>query len=231
MSLKCIFFLMFSCISISLWAEKPFTIMLDPAGDSHYAGREIEDYFERGITLQFAEQLKRNLEYILTKVRVILTRFPGEAINPLQNASFANQLEVDLYISIHLFPQKKGPNEISFYYFCTHPITDYWERKTSELCFIDVHSVHQNSITTSQKWAKEFVSVFTKNYNDYFKLHTPLGLPFKPLCGIQAPAIAFEAGLLNPQDWQRYIKPLSEGIEKVVTNAKKRGETSRVSLF
>ncbi len=224
-------FLLILSVPYAAWAEKKsFTIMIDPAGDSQYAGREIYGCFERGITLQCAEQLKKTLEYTIPNTRIILTRFPGETVQPLQNASFANRLEVDLYLSIHFFAQKKGPHEIYFYHFCKHPVTDYWKKTPTDLCFVEAHFVHIHSIATSKAWAKELVTVFKTDYKEHFQCTAPLGLPFKPLCGIQAPAIAFEAGLLNAQDWQRYIKPLSQGIETLVKHAKKERKTTDASL-
>ena len=230
MPLIYVVFLLLSCTPSFVWAEKPFTIMIDPAGDSQHAGRQIGGHFERGITLQCAEQLKKIVEYTIPKTRIILTRFPGETLQPLQNASFANKLEVDLYLSIHFFAQKKGPHEIHFYHFCKDPITDYWKKTPTELCFIEAHFVHIHSITTSKAWAQKLSAVFKTEYKDHFQCTPPLGLPFKPLCGIQAPAIAFEAGLLNAQDWQRYIKPLSQGIEILVKQAKKERGKSDESL-
>jgi len=35
--------------------------MLNPAGDAHDAGRTLSDGFERGVTRQFAEKLKKSL--------------------------------------------------------------------------------------------------------------------------------------------------------------------------
>ena len=49
-------------VSITLDAtDNPFTIMIDPAGDAKHTGRLIQDTLERGISLQCAEELKKNL--------------------------------------------------------------------------------------------------------------------------------------------------------------------------
>ena len=66
--------------------------MLDPAGDAQNPGRTIDDNFERGITLQFAEKLKEMLQEKFPTIRVVLSRTPGESLQPLQNANFANRL-------------------------------------------------------------------------------------------------------------------------------------------
>ncbi|HSW75550.1 MAG TPA: hypothetical protein VLG50_00750, partial [Candidatus Saccharimonadales bacterium] len=65
-------------VSTLLPQEQPFTIIIDPLGDPKNTGREIDDVFERGITLQCAEELKKQLNNVLPHIRVILTRVPGE---------------------------------------------------------------------------------------------------------------------------------------------------------
>ena len=81
--------------------QSRFSIMLDPAGDAKHTGRQIDDNLERGISLQFTEKLKQTLEKQHPEIHVVLSRFPGETIYHLQNANFANRLEVDFYLSIH----------------------------------------------------------------------------------------------------------------------------------
>src|SRR5690606_15053887 len=117
---KLYIFLLFLTKSLS-----PFTIMIDPSGDTKHTGRIIQDTFERGITLQCAEQLKKELKKILPNIHIVLTRIPGETIQPLQNAAFANRLQVDLYLSIYFYFEPEIPAHISLYYYLSHQ-TDYW---------------------------------------------------------------------------------------------------------
>jgi N-acetylmuramoyl-L-alanine amidase len=219
MSLKYLYLALF-CVSFTVHTRRPLTIMLDPAGDAQNAGRKINDYVERGITLQCAEQLKKAIETANSGVRVILTRFPGETIQPLQNASFANRLDVDLYVSIHFFAKKKGKHSLALFYFCTNSVIDYWKSNVPDLFFMKAHKVHVGSISTSKKWGEQCYSKLA-DYKEHFTCTAPLGIPFKPLCGIKAPAIGIEASVQNPNDWNRYIKPISEGITSVIELAKK----------
>ena len=57
MSLKHTFFLLLFVTIPTL--SKKFTIMLDPSGDAKHTGRIINKTFERGISLQCAEVLKK----------------------------------------------------------------------------------------------------------------------------------------------------------------------------
>src|SRR3990172_8684717 len=105
--IKSILFIVSGLLSTNLLLARPhvaqpraFTIMLDPAGDAKNPGRKLDDSFERGITLQFSETLKQKLESLFPSIRVVLTRLPGETVQLLQNANFANRLDVNFYLSI-----------------------------------------------------------------------------------------------------------------------------------
>lgn len=68
MSLKQHFALLISitlvCVILTIHARKnqrtrTYTIMLNPAGDARHTGRRIDDTFERSVTLQYVEKLKK----------------------------------------------------------------------------------------------------------------------------------------------------------------------------
>jgi hypothetical protein len=224
---KALLFLLF--MTLNAKRNRPFTVMLDPAGDAQHAGRKIHDYFERGLTLQCAEHLKEALEKSAPHLRIILTRFPGETLQPRQNASFANRLEVDLYISIHFFEKKESNPHAFLFYFCTDPITDFWKNPSTELTFIPFHQGHKQAIEQSVEQATTLYNFLHTNYKDYFSCNKPLGIPFKPLCGITAPAIGIECSLNTTQDWAHYVKPFSEGIIKIIEQVKKSGRNRVLS--
>ena len=198
--------------------------MLDPAGDAQHAGRKIGDYLERGATLQFSNALKKSIEEAHSGIRVVLTRFPGETIQPRQNASFANRLDVDLYLSLHFFKQTTRKSLLHLFFFCLDATTDFWSDQTPKLAFIKSSKIHKQSIRISKSWAQalfENMQPHSKN----FDTSKPLGIPFKPLHGLKAPSIGIEASLTNPEEWQRYIQPITDGIGTII--AQKRKESSR----
>jgi N-acetylmuramoyl-L-alanine amidase len=213
MSLKKKYYLLLlSLLSLS-WDMGAFTIMLDPAGDAKHAGRVIEDSFERGITLQFAERLKKLLETYDPSLRVILTRFPGESLEPLQNANFANRLEVDCYLSIHFYYEKETKPQISLYYFMNNP-TDSWKKASSELCFEPYDKAHVSHVATTQASAEVMKNVLSgAEYNALFEVKGLWGIPFKPLVGIVCPvSLGFEASLKTKDQWSIYLNPLLHSI-------------------
>ncbi|MBV8660673.1 MAG: N-acetylmuramoyl-L-alanine amidase [Candidatus Dependentiae bacterium] len=193
-----------------------FTIMIDPAGDAKHTGRLIQDTLERGISLQCAEQLKTMLTQNFKNVRVILTRVPGETIQPLQNASFANRLGVDLYLSLYFYHEPETPTHVTLYHYLENPVTDFWHQPIS-LSLYQVNQAHLLNLKTTQAWGKIILEVLQdKKCSKFFNPRGLFGIPFTPLVGIKAPAIAVEVGLKNKQDWQQIIDPLFIAIERII---------------
>jgi len=191
--------------------------MLEPAGDAKHAGREIDDCFERGITLQFAESLKKNLEVTYPGIRVILSRFAGESLEPLQNANFANRLQVDFYLSIHFFLEKEEKPQLFLYQFAYNATTDFWPFVHKTLIFIPYDQAHRAYAQLSKTYGKFIVDhLQTKKYKKYFETKGLFALPFKPLIGINCPALALEASLKNKNDWKVLVSPLIQSLQNII---------------
>lgn len=194
---------------------KRITIMLNPAGDAQYAGRTIDGNFERGITLQCCEQLKKILEYELNNTRIVLTRVPGETITHLQNASFSNRLQSDLFVSIHFFEKKTGRPELHLYYFSQNNPTESWS-SPDPLQFIPYHKVYLLNLTTTKQISDSIYSLLQQDYKQDFTSHQPQGLPFAPLLGVAAPAVGIEMSLKKSDDWKLFIPGLKDSIKTVI---------------
>lgn len=191
-----------------------YSLMLDPAGDAQHAGRMVHDTFERGITLQCAEQLKKKIESINPTIRTILTRFPGESVEPLQNAHFANRLDVDLYISIHCYQEKETKPQLSVYYVSYN---DHFITKTYDVCFYPYDQAHRIQAQKTNDIVRILsTSLSQKKYARLYDFKGNHGLPIKPLIGIKSPAILIELSLKNSSDWQPYIEPIAHAIIHVV---------------
>lgn len=207
---------LFYICSLHASVHEQFTIMIDPAGDAKHTGRLIQDTLERGISLQCAEQLKMLLTQKFKNVRVILTRVPGETIQPLQNASFANRLGVDLYISLYFYHEAQAPGHVTLYHYIDNPIVDFWHQP-GQLALYQVNQAHVLNVKKTQTWGKIFLEILqNKSISKYFQPRGLFGIPFTPLVGIKAPAIAVEVGLKNKHDWQQIIDPLIIGISRII---------------
>jgi len=201
---------------LQTFTNEQFTIMIDPAGDAKHTGRLIQDTLERGLTLQCAESLKSMLTKKHPEIRVILTRVPGETIQVLQNASFSNRLGADLYLSIWFYLEPENPAHVTLYHYVENGTTDAWHKPIS-LFFYPVNQAHLSSLARTKEWGNIFLDVLhDKNFSKFFKPRGLFGIPFQPLVGIKAPAIAIEVGLKNKQDWQYILEPLVTAIERII---------------
>lgn len=207
-------YILFLFCPLTAWqGPRPFSIMLDPAGDARTPGRMIGDHVERGITLEYVQELKTLLEQQMPDLRVVLTRFPGETIAPLQNANFANRLHVDLYLSIHFYQEKKDArSSLSMYQYISNPITDLWF-KPQPLTFYSYDQAHLFSVTKTTLLAEQLrIALEHDRFRRLFDMKGFFKIPFKPLVGIQSPALAIEIGLKQPRDWRLFLEPLVYGI-------------------
>lgn len=192
-------------------APKAFSIMIDPAGDTHTTGRLIDETFERSITLLCAQQLKHELEAAVPHLQVVLTRAPGETVEPLQNANFANRLNVDLFIRVQFFYTPKAPPTLTIYRFSWG--NELLPVNKNEL-FIRYDKAHLKNAALTDQWANKLVLSLKKRSpiacTGYF------AVPCKPLIGIACPALCIEASLATKDEWQVYIKPLVESLQNLL---------------
>lgn len=188
-----------------------------PSNEKYMAGRTIDDCFERGIALQFAEQLKKNLEFY-SGIRVIVSRYTEKNIESMHNANFANRLNVDLYLSLHFFEEKQEKPTLNIYRFLYHPVIDYWPLQSPQLSFIPYDQAHRQMINITQSYTEIFFNTL-QSYQALFEIKGIFGLPFKPLIGIKSPAFALEASLKEKDSWKLYVEPMTTGIVEVYKRA------------
>jgi N-acetylmuramoyl-L-alanine amidase len=201
------------CLNSLTTLSAPFTIMLDPAGDAQYTGRVIDDCFERGITLQLMEQLHTVIAQRFTNVRVVVTRQPGETHLPLQHANFANRLDVDLYISIHCYPESKPKSQLYLYYFSYN---DPFASTPSPYALCPYDRAYLYSLQTTKKWGDMIARTLSGGqFTSLFIFHGNYALPFAPLIGIKKPAIAFEIGLKQKDSWKQFIEPIIASLTPI----------------
>lgn len=194
----------------------PFTIMIDPSGDAKETGRVINDMFERAITLQYAQALKAELENQIPSLNVVLSRRPGEVISLLQNASFANKLNVDLYLHISFYQETEIEQNIFLFYYTTH--LDDCFPKLNVFSFCPMSQAHLINNQITKNIGQTFLQTLSdKKINSLFKVQGIFGIPFKPLSGIKAPALALEIGLKNSNDWKNIIAPVVVSIKEIVS--------------
>lgn len=211
-----------SLVTFSFFSRKqhPMTIMLDPAGDARHVGRKLGDNFERGIALQYAEQVKATLEQHYPNVRVVLTRLPGEVEQPLQHANFANRLQADLYISIHFYQEQDVKPH--WYLYCFSYGNDFMG-SCSSLALYSYDRAHLSNKQTTHYWATLIKQTLNQEpYTQHYSVDGVYKIPFKPLIGIKAPAIAYEIGLKHPQDWSLAIEATTASLASIIKECQSR---------
>ena len=196
--------------------KQPCTIMINPAGDAVHPGRIVDSLFERTITAQCAQTLKKELEDKNPNLRIILTRFPGETVEPLQNATFANRLQVDCYISIHCYQSTTQNPTCCLYQYTYDSLADQWYKKSNRLTVTPLHLAHQQFIEESNCIIKRIYTTLQQRENQS-RLTTmaPRAFPFKPLMGIHAPTLGIEIGLTKKEDLHFVIDILLRALENL----------------
>lgn len=199
--------------------QKPtLSIVIDPAGDAQRTGRIIDDVFERSITLRCAQELKKQLESLYPHVKVYLTRFSGDTIEPLQSAVFANRLNADLFISLHCYQESSNTPCISCITF-SYDAHDYRAHKTPHaLSFSPLHKAYQNTMQKNLALAHALHTYLTTRQKHMYRLEPCAEFPYKPLLGITTPAVGIEFGLTKKDDWLLVLNELSRALQKMLAH-------------
>lgn len=202
------------CVSTthSIWEtpHKEYILILDPAGDAKKTGRSIDDSFERGLTLQCVEKIKSVLQERIPYIKTIISRLPGDSVYELQNASLANRIDADLFITINFYQTKEAKPTLYLYQFS---YGNDFAQYQSELLFNTYDQAYKINKSTTDALLHICVKHLTQQkYNALFSVSGPHALPIKPLIGIITPSIAIEAGLKNKDSWHHLVEPLVSTI-------------------
>lgn len=188
--------------------KKPFTVLIDAGGDANHTGRTIENNFENSINFSIAQSLKNYLSAANSQSKVLLNRTPTEILAPLQNAQFANKLGIDLYL--HICSVKTAPkSSITLYQFSSHEKSIIKKGSLGFYTYDQLHLMHENQST-------EYANILKKNLLDQKQIDI-LGvykMPFKPLMGINAPALAIEIGITSIEDLPALIAQLNHALQQ-----------------
>lgn len=198
------------CLHVSQ-QQQQFTIMLDPAGDAQNVGRTIEDSFERSLTLQWAEAIKRDVETKCPEITVVLTRLPGEVVQPLQNANFANRLDVDFYLNLRVYQELGHKAGLALFTFSYGDDFINISPHLEQLSFLPVDQAHKKSALKSARYTSTLYQSLKKDVRSAsLDIHGVITCPVKSLVGIAVPACSIELGLKHKDDWLRYVECLSD---------------------
>lgn len=195
----------------SLFCDPTF-VMIDPSGHAKNVGRKLVESYERSISFKMAESLKKKMQDSYG-FRCVLSRYPGEEIVKLQNASFANRLGVDFYISLHIYRHEFVKPKIFVYNLVYNPMVDLATRTIDPYQFIPINRAHFFNINQTVFYGRSIKNILTQeHYKKNFDFYGVYGIPVKPLVGIVAPALLIEVGICNEDQWESLIDPLIDGL-------------------
>lgn len=195
---------------------KPPLLILEAGGNGIYPGRSIDDSFEATITLSIVQELARLLHQSHPYLKIYINREPSQHIAPLENASFANRLDPSLYVSIHAFYTPAADKPLIYLYQFSY--NDPFIIKNSSLSFYSYDTIYLINKEHTTNFAQQLQTVLHEC--DLIDMKGRFMLPFKPLIGIKAPAIALELGLKNKDNWRICIEPLVDALISCLLNTK-----------
>lgn len=204
----------FSFIAKSPSISPQKTVLIHPFGDANTIGRHIKESVERSITMSCAFDLKSRIESLYPAISVMVSRKPGEAIPFLQNAHFANCLNVDLFISLHFYQETETlPNLYIFHY----KDNSYFIKPTKQLMLYPYHQAYLFNQDKTKFFAQRLSDHLSLPlYQKFFTVHPPIAFPAKPLLGIIPVATMIEMGIKNENDWAIYSEPLCNAIVEII---------------
>jgi N-acetylmuramoyl-L-alanine amidase len=186
-------------------------VMINP-GDGKGTGRMIVDGYERGVTLSMAEELQKKLSERYG-VRVVLSRSPGEEVSELSSASFANRMNTDFFISLHVYHQEEPKPNIYLYNLVYNPLVDVASHQFVPLTFVPLYQAHFVNSFQTRLYGSKIKDVLEETHNKkVLDVHGMFGIPFRPLCGILAPALAIEVGLSYENQWKNIMPALVDSM-------------------
>ncbi|MBD3272972.1 hypothetical protein GF385_01315 [Candidatus Dependentiae bacterium] len=214
---KFTFFLLILLVFTKIDSKQLF-IMINPAGHAKNIGRKLVEGYERSVTFKMAEVLKQKLEERYG-IRCVLTRYPGEEIVDLQNASFANRLGIDFYLDLRIYRQEFIKPKIFIYNLVFNPISDFATRVFDPYKFIPINQAHFFNINITKSYGLRIKESLTKKHNKRnFDCFGVFGVPLRPLKGIIAPALCVEIGICDQEQWKNLTEPIVESLGFLVEN-------------
>ncbi len=182
-------------------------IILDPAGDAKDTGRQLATCYERSITLQFCEELKKFLREQRPAYTVTITRTAGETRSQEQRAQIANQLHADFFVHISCFDDAAIKPHLMIYYMMP-TATLPWSTNPYQL--IPAHKAHDLVWARVEKMVKSLhQSIINQKY---YTVSKPLAIADARLASIMIPACTIEFGITSTIPWTPLIEQVGIGL-------------------
>ncbi|HLW73299.1 MAG TPA: N-acetylmuramoyl-L-alanine amidase [Candidatus Babeliales bacterium] len=201
-------------LPVSVYDKQQYVIVIDPAGDAKRTGRRIGDSFERGLTLQCAEKIKEIIANSAPHIKIVITRMPGDNVYDLQNASLANRLHADLFVSLNFYYTQETKPTIFLYQFSYGNEFASCQQGLALNSYEQAYKINKDTTDSMcQLFKKELLD---HKYHSLCAVSGSYCLPIKSLIGIIAPSIALDVGLKSKELWCVYSELLANVLINVV---------------
>lgn len=190
--------------------------MLSPAGDAHHPGRIIEGGYERGLTIQLAEQLKNGIEQQFPNVRVLIARSAGQRAESLEHANIANRLAIDLYLTLMIYQQKETTPQLALYTYAISPTDKLKTAAAQTIQFIPFDQAHIAYQQTTIRWAQMLLDQLHNTPLFSIPGNQVYAIPLKSLAGINAPQIGIELSMQDTSDIDKYVPSLLKALGTII---------------
>lgn len=194
--------------------KSTYTVLLHPCGDKKTTGRVIGREFERSLTRNLADSIKKLLDN-RHDIQVMITHDIGTLAEHQQHAELANRLQADIYIDLRCYENSQMIPEVGIYFPLYNPSTDFWLKKTTPLSLVPIDKAYLKNILTSVSFAQQFTQTLKELYGRYVLVQNTYGLPLTPLIGIQAPSCVIECGIQKPEQIAELAQALSHLIDTI----------------
>ena len=198
------------CFLILLWSATTFaqfSVILDPGHGGSDLGASRDTFIESKIVLQIAEKIKTELE--AHQITVYLTRGTDSNLSLQHRVDIANQLQADLFISLHAnWSRSTSVNGLEFYFSSQNPASHRGLTHSPEVRSEDVIEkiIADLTLLSRQKLSLEFSQQTQAQNPD--KKSVIRRAPFYVIENTEMPAVLVEVGFIsNQREARKLVTP------------------------
>ncbi len=144
----------------------------------------------------------------------------SQTVEPFEQASIANRLQVDAYIALMLYEQQESNPQLAVYTYANDPSDAQKKYNPNILQFVPFDQAHIKEQKTSSRMAQELLSSFKTKPVFTIMGNRVHAIPLKNLAGISAPHIALELSVQNLKQLNAYAQSLADALLTMIASLK-----------
>lgn len=171
------------------------TIVIAPTGDASHASLQLSQLIKADL------QRQRNLEVVIA---------------PEAPVKLANQLAAQFFVSLTVLSVPTAQASCACYYYSRQRFSPQLTHQP--WLFYPLHDIYRLYSDQTSNWAHKISAYLAQNGTSlHVTSAAPIGCPYRPLLGVNAPAVGLELALpATPADLANYAQLLSESLLQCV---------------